>query len=118
VILHKYLLVKLLDMALLSVDNLEELMEALDLADRDLLEIDVGGVAQDLLEEVFTLLIVEQEVFSFFVCAHDLPRFVDPLQEQILVSVEVWLMHEQLPQSVDVFGPKGHFFLRVHNEKF
>jgi len=59
VIPHKHSFAKLLNKALLTVDDLKEFVEAFNLSDRYPLEVNVCGAAQYLSEEVLSLHIVE-----------------------------------------------------------
>jgi hypothetical protein len=65
--------------ALVAIDDLEELVEALHLPDRDFLEVDIGRIAENLREEVLSFIFVEEEVLSFIVGPTGLSMLVDPL---------------------------------------
>lgn len=83
-------------------------MEALDLSDLNLLEVNKSRVAEDLSEEVLPFLIIEKEDLSAVVLSGSvIAVLVDPLEEESLVWVEVWLLHKCLPQVVDVVGSQG-----------
>lgn len=98
---------------LLFVDQLEVLVEAFDLANRDFLEVNVGGVAEYFSEEVL-LLVFSEEVLLVLSKAL-LSLCVNPCEEEGLVGVEVRLLYEHLPQNVNVLSPQGHLLVRNSN---
>lgn len=65
--------------ALVAIDDLEELVEALHLPNGHPLEVDIGRIAENLREEVLPFIFVEEEVLSFIVGAAKLSMLVDPL---------------------------------------
>ncbi len=70
----------LFKVAKLFVNDLEEFVEALNLADWDLWEINVSRVAQNLGKEVPSLNIIEEVDLMLFECADsNFSVFVDPL---------------------------------------
>lgn len=107
-VLHNDLLFAGLDKSFRLVDKLEVLVEGLGLARGGLLEVDVGAIAENLREEVVALLVVEQVVLRMV--AH-FTVLVNPLEEEILVCIEVWLLHEQGPKAVDVFNAQGYIMI-------
>lgn len=70
----------------MHIDHSEELMEALDLSDLNLLEVNKSRVAEDLSEEVLPFLIIEKEDLSAVVLSGSvIAVLVDPLEEESLV---------------------------------
>lgn len=90
------------DVLFLFVDDFEVLVEALDLANGNVFEVNVSGVAEDLREEILLLFVSEDEEFLLVELVFSV--FIDPFLEENLVRVAVGLLNKELPEDVDVFN--------------
>lgn len=101
-----------LKISIRTIDYLEELVEAFYLSNRDLLEVDIGRIAQDLGEEVNSFNLIEQmELLALTLSRPSISVLVDPLQEESLIRVEVWLLYEESPETVNVFTTQSYSML-------
>jgi hypothetical protein len=84
-------------------------VEALDLANADLLKVNIGWVAEDLNEEVLPLLIVEKKDLPsiVIVCSTNIAVLVNPLQKETLVRVKIRLLNKEGPKAIDTFCAQG-----------
>ena len=79
-------------------------MEAFDLADRDLSEVAIGWVAENLGEEVDSLFLIKQVVLSSLSIGSctTVSVLVYPFQEKRLVHHKVGLLYEHLPETINI----------------
>ena len=59
------------------------------------MEVDIGWVAEDLCKEMLSFLVIEQIDLLLLILAYlDLSVFIDPLQEETLIRIEIGLLNE------------------------
>lgn len=87
-ILNEHSFSKLFDASFAFVNNLKELVEAFNLANGNLLEVNIGWATKDFGEEVFSLLIIKEVNFVVplvIELSSGFSSFVNPLEEESLI---------------------------------
>lgn len=88
----------LLKIAKFLIDYLKELVETFDLTNGYFRKVNISWVAKYLCEEILPFFFIKQEQILLLVSTYsNLSMLVDPLEEETLIGVEVWLLHKQLP---------------------
>ena len=76
------------------IDDLEVSLEALHLSIRNVFH--VYGFAENLDEQILSLLFIEDEIVILF-------WFIDPFEENVLIQNKIRLQYKDLPKNVYIF---------------